>query len=241
MGKGRPRKYLTPEAKAEAQRRHVFDSQQRRKERQKNCKDVKKPEGNPEGKPAISFLVYVPPYIPLEPKPLEGSVKPIEATPDPERYKHLAKGLPRPGAYGRPVKYRTREEALQGKKESDHRRYLRRREQRQREKQAPSESTQAIPGTQRQLTATNESQDMQLAVPEELQPLLSKITRPDFIHHAPAPPDAPAATLSGIGLRISPDIPFPCDPIDNDNDSGDEQPLALLGDNAEAADAASQH
>jgi hypothetical protein len=114
------RKYLTPEAKAEAQRRHVFDLIQRRKEREKNYKDLKKPEGNPEGKPTISFLVYVPPYIPLEPKPSEGSVKPIEATPDPERYKHLARGPTLTGVRGRRVKYRTREEALQGKKESDH-------------------------------------------------------------------------------------------------------------------------
>lgn len=66
------------------------------------------------------------------------------------------------------------------------------------------------------------------------------VTRPDFIHHVPVPPDAPAATPSGIGLRISPDIPIPCDPLDNNNDSDDEQPLALLGDDAEAADATSQ-
>ena len=65
------------------------------------------------------------------------------------------------------------------------------------------------------------------------------VTRPDFIHHAPAPPDAPAATPSGIGLRISPDIPVPYNPLDNNNDN--KQPLALLGDDADAADAAGQH
>jgi hypothetical protein len=173
MGKGRPRKYLTPEARAEARRRHIFDSQQRRKERQKNCKDLPKPEANPKGKPAISFLVYVPPSVPLERKPLEGSVKPIQATLDPERYAHLRKGLLQKGA-GRPVKYRTKEEALQGKKESDHRRYLRLCEQRQRKKQALSESGQAVPESRRQPRTTNESQDMQPAMPKELRPLLSK-------------------------------------------------------------------
>jgi hypothetical protein len=65
-------------------------------------------------------------------------------------------------------------------------------------------------------------------------------TRPDFVPYAPEPPDVPVVTPSGVGLRISPDIAVPCDPLDIDDGSDDEQPLALLRDDVEAADATSQ-
>ena len=153
--------------RAETQRKQEYDSRQRRK----NCQDPKEPKG----KPVISFLVYVPPCTPLEPKALEGSTEVIHATPEPDtRYDHLAKGPRRTGQGGRPVKYWSREAALEAKKESDHRRYLRRREQRRREKQALSESAQAVPECPKQPAITNESQDMQLTVSEGLQPPTSK-------------------------------------------------------------------
>jgi hypothetical protein len=171
----RKRRVFSSDAeRAETRRKQEYDSRQRRK----NRKDPKEPEGKPEGKPAISFLVYVPPYIPLEPKALEGSMEAMEAikaTPEPDtRYDHLAKGPRRTGQNGRPVKHRSREAALAAKKESDHQRYLRRREQRRREKQALSESAQAVPECPKQSTTTNKSQNMQPTISDRLQPPLNK-------------------------------------------------------------------
>ena len=66
-------------------------------------------------------------------------------------------------------------------------------------------------------------------------------TYPNFVPYAPEPPDVPFVTPSGVGLRISPDISVPYDPLDIDDIRDDEQPLALLRDGVEAADATSQH
>ena len=168
----RKRRVFSSDAeRAETRRKQEYDSRQRRK----NRKDPKEPEGKPEGKPAISFLVYVPPYIPLEPTALEGSMEAIKATLEPDtRYDHLAKGPRRTGQNGRPVKHQSREAALAAKKESDHQRYLRRREQRRREKQALSESVQAVPECPKQPTTTNESWDMQPTVSDGPQLLSNK-------------------------------------------------------------------
>lgn len=142
------RKYSTAAEKAEAKRRHNYDSRQRKKSR----KDLREPEE----KPFISFLVYVPPYIPLESQASEDCLKTAEAVQQlSTRYDHLAKGPTM--ATGRPLKYNSRKAALKAKKENDHQRYLRRREQRQREKQALSESVQVVPECRRQQTTTRKA------------------------------------------------------------------------------------
>jgi hypothetical protein len=70
----------------------------------------------------------------------------------------------------------------------------------------------------------------------------------EFVHYAPVPPGVPSITPSDLGLRISADIPIPCDPlIQPDEDERGEDgirapsPLAPLAeDDVEAAEVTNQ-
>lgn len=175
---GKPRKRMSEAERikrADAKRVNDFHWRQRQKS--------KKNQGDSTNKPAIDFNVNVPPYVRLQTQAPESSIMPVGATQEPyPSYEHLRKGPVRPGQVGRPWKHKSREAALEAKKESDHRRYLREREERRRKKQVQRElkmqlaqPAQVIPEAQRQsITTTNESRDIEPIVPEEPRLLLSK-------------------------------------------------------------------
>jgi hypothetical protein len=162
MTTGRPRVYSSEAAKAEAERIRRF----LRRQELKNEKKSKEPT---KGNPTINFNNNTLPHNPSEPQTPESSAKAVGITQKSSpRFEHLMKGPVRKDRTGRLPKYKSREEALAAKKESDDRRYLREREQRRLKKQLQrqlkkqlTQSAQVVPKAERQqITTTNESQDI---------------------------------------------------------------------------------
>ena len=167
MSAGRPRKYWTIEEKEQAQREYNRTWRLRKKK-------------SKDSKATISFRVYTPqPPLPCMPMPLPeplavgASTEVVRASQKPSisDAPHTKDAGQTGQRRGKRPTYKSAEATAIAKKESDHRRYLRRRDQRRREKSGQSASLNSVPRAQEEQRPrpANNSRDMQPTVSEEPQ------------------------------------------------------------------------